>query len=95
MFVCIFYKMQNLALPGHSRAKNNGKELYKNVWCMSTVVVLLIKHILFFYILVTITLMNPKVPNVSCQTRGSDVIWRFDLGDTWMGMLDGRATCHL
>ena len=43
---------------------------------MSTVVVLLIKHniILFFYILVTITLMNPKVPNVSCQTRGSDVI---------------------
>ena len=41
---------------------------------MSTVVVLLVKHILFFYILVTIMLMNPKVPNVSCQTRGSDVI---------------------
>ena len=34
---------------------------------MSTVVVLLIKHILFFYILVTITLMNPKVPNETKQ----------------------------
>ena len=41
---------------------------------MSKVVVLLVKRILFFCILVTISLMNPKVPNVSCQKRGSDVI---------------------
>ena len=41
---------------------------------MSKVVVLLVKRILFFGILVTISLMNSKVPNVSSQKRGSDVI---------------------
>ena len=29
--------------------------------------------------------------NVSCKTRESDVIWRFDVGSTWTRLLDGKA----
>ena len=44
-------------------------------------------NIYFFYVLVTVSSLD--VPNVSCETRASNDIWRFDIGVTWTRMLDG------